>query len=133
MNSHFETLKALHVTCAMLSIAGFALRGYWVLVSHPLRSHRLTRVLPHMLDTVLLASALGMLWLWRLAPWGTPWLAAKLVALLVYIGCGIALMRLARTPAQQVLAYGAALLTAGYMVSVAMTHKALGVLALLGG
>ena len=130
--SSFEWLKMLHASCALVSIAGFALRGYWVLGAHPLRSHRLTRVSPHLIDTLLLATALGMLWLWRMVPWGTPWLVAKLVALLVYIGCGIALMRFARTPAQQGLAYGAALLTAGYIISVAMTHDALGVFAVLG-
>ena len=123
----------MHVSCALASIAGFALRGYWVLADHPLRQKRLTRVLPHLVDTVLLATALGMLWLWRVAPWESPWLLAKVVALLLYIGLGIALMRLARTVRQQRLAYAAALLTAAYIISVAMTHSALGVFAVASG
>ena len=122
----FDWLKLLHVSCALLSVCGFAVRGYWVVTGHMLRAHVVTRVLPHAVDTVLLASALGMLWLWRQPPWATPWLSAKLTALLLYILLGMALMRLARTTVQRLAAYLAALLVAGYILAVALTHSALG-------
>lgn len=124
-------LKVLHVCCALLSISGFALRGYWVIAGHPYRTLRLTRVLPHLLDTLLLASALGMLWIWGMSPFDASWLSAKIVALLLYIALGIVLMRVAKTRAQRLAAYGGALLVAVYIVCVAVSHSALGPLALL--
>ena len=39
-------------------------------------------MLPHLVDTVLLVSALGMLWIMRLLPWATPWLRAKIIGLI---------------------------------------------------
>lgn len=129
----FESLKAVHVTCALVSVAGFALRGTWVLLGHPLRDHRLTRTLPHMVDTLLLASALGMLWAWRMSPLDLGWVSAKMVALLLYISLGVGLMRFAVTPLQRVGCFIAALLSAGYIFSVAATHSVRGPLVLLGG
>ena len=39
---------------------------------------RVARTLPHAVDTVLLASAIGLAWLLQLNPLTTPWLAAKI-------------------------------------------------------
>lgn len=125
----FTLLKFVHVSCALLSIAGFTLRGYWVLSDNPLRQSRLARVLPHLVDTLLLASALGMLWLWQISPFAVVWIAAKILALLLYIALGVVLMRFAKTPGQRRLAYASALLVVWYIVAVALSHSALGPLA----
>ena len=127
----FALLKLLHVSCALVSITGFALRGYWVLTDDPRRELRATRVLPHLVDTLLLGSALGMLWLWRLSPFQVDWIAAKIIALLLYIALGIALMRFATTRLQQMLSYTGALLVVLYIFTVALSHSALGPLAWL--
>lgn len=119
------------MSCAILSIGGFAVRGYWRLSGNELRQHRVTRVLPHIVDTLLLGSAIAMLYVWQLSPLQLPWVAAKIGALLLYIGLGIVVMRFASTRGGQVLAYVLALCTAGYIVSVAYTKSALGVLVLL--
>lgn len=129
----FESLKLIHVTCALLSISGFTLRGYWRLTDNPWRNRKLTRVLPHIVDTLLLGSAVGMLMAWGLSPLVLPWITAKICALLLYIGLGMVVMRFASTRRGQVLAYSLALLTAGYIVSVAYTKSALGVLVFMGG
>ena len=129
----FEFLKTLHVCCALLSVAGFALRGYWVLEANPLRSAWLVRVLPHVVDTLLLGSAVGMLVIWNVSPLALSWVSAKIIALLVYIGLGLVVMRFAKTRRGQAMAYAAALCTAAYIISVALTHSALGPLVLLGG
>lgn len=122
----FAALKALHVTCALLSISGFALRGLWAINDDPRRLRRPVRVLPHVVDTLLLASAVGMLVIWRVSPFALPWLTAKLLALLLYILLGMAVMRFTRTRRARLAAYVAALCTAGYILAVAVTHSALG-------
>ncbi len=81
-------LKLIHVTCAFASIAGFALRGYWMAVDNPLLQHRVAKVLPHVIDTLLLGSALALLLALHLSPLTRPWLGAKIIALLLLYRVG---------------------------------------------
>jgi uncharacterized membrane protein SirB2 len=127
----FILFKHLHITCALLSIAGFALRGYWMYTGNSRLQHRLARVLPHCVDTVLLATAIAMLVQWNLWPWQQGWLLAKVVALLVYIGLGMIALRFGATRRARAVACLLALATAAYIVSVALTHDARGVLGVL--
>jgi uncharacterized membrane protein SirB2 len=124
-------LKLIHVTCAFLSIAGFSLRGYWMVSDSPLLQHRVVRRLPHVIDTLLLLSAIMLLVVWRLSPLETPWLTAKLIALLVYIGLGLVALRFGRSKGIRVGAWLLALVTAGYIVSVAYSKNPLGFIQLI--
>jgi uncharacterized membrane protein SirB2 len=123
----YGAVKAIHVGAAAFSIALFALRGAWMLASPARLAQRWVRILPHVVDTVLLVSAL---WLaWQLGADGTRgWLAAKIVALLVYIALGIVALRRGRTRGVRIVAFFAALATFGYIVSVAVTKSPLGIL-----
>ena len=127
----YETLKLLHVSCACISIGGFALRGYWKLSGNRLLDARPVKVLPHLVDTVLLATAVAMLVALRVSPWELPWVLAKIIALLVYIALGMLTLRFARSRGRQFLAYCLALATASYLVSIAFSKNALGFLAWL--
>lgn len=122
-------LYVIHVSCAFISIGGFGLRGYWMVSGDRRLQHRLARVLPHVVDTVLLGSALGMLVILRLSPLATPWLMAKIIALLCYIGLGMVALRLGRTPKIRATAWLLALLTALYILAVAYCKSPLGILA----
>ena len=119
--SNFELLKLLHISCAFLSIGGFTLRGYWMFTDNPRLRQRATRVLPHMVDTLLLGSAIGMLVIWQMNPLSLSWLTAKIIALLVYIGLGMVAFRFGATRQMRRVAFGLALLTAAYIVAVAYT------------
>ena len=131
--STFEWLKLVHISCAVLSIGGFALRGFWMLTANPLLQRRLARVLPHCVDTLLLASAIGMLVIWQLSPLAVSWLGAKVAALLVYIGLGMVALRFGRTRRQRLAAYIGALLTAAYIVAAAYSKSPWGWLAVISG
>ena len=126
--SLFEILKVLHVSCAALSIGGFTLRGYWMITGSPRLRSRPARVLPHLIDTLLLGSAIGMLVIWHANPFVLPWLNAKIVALLCYIGLGMIAFRFGKTRRLRLFAFGMALLNAAYIVSVAITKTPLGLL-----
>ncbi|MDS4013279.1 MAG: SirB2 family protein [Candidatus Accumulibacter sp.] len=123
--------KQLHVSCVILSAAGFLLRGFWMLFESPLLQTRAARVVPHIVDTVLLASAIAMLLISAQWPWHSHWLSAKLVGLLVYIGCGSMALKRARTRRQRAAFLLAALCALAYIVSVALTRSPLGALAWL--
>ena len=124
----FVWLKMAHVSSALLSISGFALRGYWMLTDNPLLQRRLTRVLPHIVDTLLLGSAIAMLFVWQADPLQLPWLIAKIVGLLLYIGLGMVALRFGKTRRQRAIAFALALLTAAYILSVAYSKSPLGFL-----
>jgi len=119
----FEGLKHLHMGCAFLSIAGFTLRGYWMLTGSPLLRRRPAKVLPHITDTLLLASAVAMLFIWQVSPHQSGWLMAKIIALLVYIGLGMVALRFGKSRKVRVNAWLLALITVGYIVSVAYSKS----------
>ena len=133
MGTGYASLKLIHVTAVALTFCGFVARGVGVLSGADWTRSRLARTLPHVVDTVLLLSALGMLWIARLAPWAAPWLMAKLVGLLLYIALGSVALRRRREPrAIRRVAWVGALVVFAYIVSVAVTKSPLGALAWIG-
>ena len=105
--------------CAYATGLGFALRGYLALAGSPLLRWRPVRVLPHFVDSALLASAVGMLYQWSLSPLATPWLQAKLTALLLYIACGLLMLRWGTSAPRRWVGFLGGLLVYAYIVGVA--------------
>ena len=108
----YAALKLLHQGAVALSITGFVARGLGSFAGAAWVRGRAARTLPHVVDTVLLLSALALAWMLRLTPGAAPWLAAKIVGLLLYIGLGMLALRPGRPPraAHRRLAGGAAVL-----------------------
>ena len=121
----YLALKYLHVTCVVLSGLGFALRGWWMLVDSPRLKTRLARVVPHVIDSVLLGSALVMAWQSSQYPFAQGWLTAKFFGLLAYILCGTMALKRARTKGGRVVFLILALLAYTYIVGVALTRNPL--------
>jgi uncharacterized membrane protein SirB2 len=121
----YLALKHLHVTCVVLSGLGFGLRGWWMLRESPLRQHRLARILPHVVDTLLLGSALTLAWWSGQYPFAQGWLTAKLFGLLAYILLGSMALKRGKTRQSRAGYFGLALLAYAYIVSVALTRNPL--------
>ena len=121
----YLALKHLHVTCVVLSGLGFCLRGWWMLRDSPMLQQRLVRVLPHVVDTLLLGSALSMVFLSGQYPFVQGWLTAKLGGLLAYIVLGAMALKRGRTKAIRARYFVLALLAYGYIVSVALSRNSL--------
>jgi len=126
----YATVKLVHETAVVLSVSGFAARGAGALAGAAWVRHRVVKTLPHLLDTVLLGSAVTLAWLLRLNPLATPWLAAKIVGLVVYVALGMLALRPGRPRAVRATAWLAALATVGWIASVAITKNSWGFLAL---
>ena len=124
----YFTVKTIHQTAVALSFAGFFARGVGSLMAASWVRGRTAKTVPHVVDTVLLASALVLAWMLRLNPLFTPWLAAKIVALLAYIGLGMVALNPQRSTGVRAAAWVAALASFGYIVSVALTKNPLGFL-----
>jgi uncharacterized membrane protein SirB2 len=125
----YAVWKLLHQSTAALSLAGFVARGLGGFAQAAWVRHRVTRIAPHWVDTLLLLSALAMAWTLRLTPADAPWLAAKIAGLLLYIGLGMLALRPGRPLALRFSAWLAALAVFGWIVSVAITKQPLGMLA----
>ena len=124
-------LRQVHITCAILSIAGFAARGVLMLRDSPLLQSRLARIAPHVVDTVLLGSAVALAWQSGQYPLAQSWLTAKVLALLAYIALGTIALKRGSTRTIRAIAFALALATALYIVSVALLRNPLGFLAAL--
>ena len=125
----YLALKHLHVACVLVSGAGFFLRGLCLLAKRPLGHRRWVRIVAHVVDTVLLASAMAMAVISSQYPFAQTWLTAKVIALLAYILCGTMALKGGKTRASRTVFFVTALLVYAYIVSVALTRSALGVFA----
>lgn len=128
----YTLVKLVHQSAVALSIAGFALRGAGALLGARWVAGRAAKTLPHLVDSVLLLSALTLVWLLRPSPAGATWLLAKVLGLLLYIGLGMVALRPGRPWPVRAAAWLAALAVVGWIVSVALTKQPLGLLAALG-
>lgn len=118
-------LKAIHISCVFLSFSLFFLRGIWLLRGSSIMQQRWVKIAPHSIDTVLLVSAIWLAWQLGYTPFNSPWLAAKIIALFVYIGLGMLAFRFAKTNAIRLYAWLAALIAFAYIVMAAITHDPL--------
>lgn len=118
-------LKSIHIICVILSGSLFFLRGIWIMRGSPVMQQRWVRIAPHSIDTVLLTSAILLAWQLGYTPFNAPWLAAKIIALLLYIGLGMLAFRFAKSNSVRLYAWLAALITFAYIVAVASTHDPL--------
>lgn len=122
----YSILKQVHVSCVVLSGLGFALRGLWMLAGSSLLNHRLTRILPHTVDAVLLASAIFLAILADQYPLRDAWLTAKVGGLVAYVVLGAVALKRGRTRSVRLAALLAAMGVFGYIVSVAVTKQPAG-------
>jgi uncharacterized membrane protein SirB2 len=116
-------VKSLHVSAVVLSYALFFLRGVWMLQGSPRLGARWVRTVPHVVDTVLLAAAVVLVFMLRQYPFGTGWLTAKVIGLVVYIGLGTVALRRGRSQRVRLRAWIAAQAVFVYIVSVALTKN----------
>jgi uncharacterized membrane protein SirB2 len=118
--SMYSTLKMIHISFAVLSIAGFVLRGIWMFGRRDILDELIVRVAPHVVDTAFLATGIWLVVTLRLDVMQQDWLIAKFVALLLYVVFGAIALRRGKTVRIRTAAFGAALATYLYIVGVAL-------------
>jgi hypothetical protein len=75
----YFAVKLVHQSAVALSLTGFIVRGGASLSGARWVNRRMAKTLPHIIDSVLLLSALALAWMLRLTPMNSPWLLAKIV------------------------------------------------------
>ena len=119
-------VKVIHVTCVVLSFSGFFIRGIWMLRDSVLLKRPWVRIAPQLVDTLLLVSAITLAFQLRFTPLEQPWLLAKIIALLVYIGVGLVALRFGQNKSTRLAAWLLGILIFLYIVSVAFSKSVLG-------
>lgn len=122
-------LKAAHISLAATSGTLFAARGAAVLAGQAWPMARPWRLASMAVDTLLLAAGATLWALLALNPLQQPWLGAKLLLLVAYIGLGTLALKRARSRGARAACYVAALAVLLFVVGVARRHHPLGVLA----
>jgi len=118
-------VKYLHISFVSLSYGLFFLRGVWMLRDSPLLQQRWVKIVPHIVDTALLLSAITLAIQLSISPLAAPWLMAKIIALLGYILIGTIAIKRGKTKHIRLIAWITAQLVFAYMVTVALTHNPL--------
>ena len=118
----YLVLKQLHLVTIALTLALFLVRGGWMMAGSPRLQARWVRIVPHVNDTLLLASGIGLAVMLQQYPFVHGWLTAKFLALILYIVLGTVALKRGRTRSVRIAAWIAALLVFGYMLAVARTH-----------
>ncbi|MGE5318815.1 MAG: SirB2 family protein [Hyphomicrobiaceae bacterium] len=121
----YSLLKPFHLATVAITLTLFLLRGIWMMADSPRLRARWVRVVPHVNDTLLLASGFSLAILLGQYPLVNSWLTAKLVALILYIVLGTYALKRGRTRRTRIAAWFSALLVFGYMVAVAIAHDPL--------
>lgn len=119
----YLAFKHIHVSAAILSLSFFMLRGLFMIYWPQLLERRWIRRIADSIDSVLLLSALGLVVTLHQYPFVHHWLTAKIIALLLYIGFGSIALKRGRTQGIRVAALIAALASAAYILSVALTRS----------
>lgn len=129
MYADYPWIKLFHISCVTLSIGLFAARGMWSLgTARPL--WRGFRVIPHLVDTLLLMSGMTLAFLIHQYPFvNSAWLTTKVIGLVAYIALGITAFRGSVPRYARVLLWLLALAVFGFIVSVAVSKQPAGFLA----
>jgi uncharacterized membrane protein SirB2 len=125
MTMGFLLLKGLHITCAIASYTLFFLRGIWSLRGSPIMRQRWIKIVPHVVDTLLLIAAIALAIAIHQYPFVDAWLTAKVLGLLLYIGLGFIALKFGKTRTIRIIAWLAAQIVFAYIVLVAIHHHAL--------
>ena len=123
----YAALKSIHVGSVVASYTLFFLRGEWMMRAPALLERRWVKVVPHVVDTVPLASAVALAMTVRQYPFAQGWLTAKVAGLILYIALGTVALKRGNSTRMRVTAWIAAQCVFFYIVMVAVTRNPLGV------
>lgn len=124
----YEMAKHLHVTAVVVSVLLFSVRFALSIMEHQARNNKLLKVIPHIVDTILLGSAI---WLVFLSPMTQVdgWIASKVIGVVLYIVSGFYALKWAKSKRSQILGFISAIVWITVTMGVAFSKQAFSFLA----
>lgn len=117
----YIALLFVHKITVVLSIIGFVARGWGHIFGKNWVSKKLVKIAPHIVDTLLIVSAISLVFVTGFKFTDT-WIIAKILGLIGYIVLGLMAFRFAKDRLSKAIYWLAALIVIFYVVAVAM-HK----------
>ncbi|HIC4862284.1 TPA: invasion regulator SirB2 [Salmonella enterica] len=118
-------LLTLHLICVALSVSLFVARYWWRYCGHALAAARWTRIVPPVIDTLLLLSGIGLIVKTHILPCteSGSWLTEKLFGVIIYIVLGFIALdyRQARSQQARFIAFPLALVVLYIIIKLATT------------
>ena len=121
----YEILKHTHLTALAISFLLFVVRGYLMMRESSSAKHKVFLIAPHIINLILIVSGITLAVFLHLNPANQPWLATKLVALVIYIALGILTFKHPKLQVRKIL-WLVALIVFAFIVSVAESKNPLG-------
>lgn len=119
----YAALKMIHISSVVVSYLLFTLRGIWMMQESAALRQRWVKASPHIVDTVLLTSAIALAVKIEQDPINDSWLSAKVAGLLIYIALGMLALRFGKTRQVRIFAWIGAQFVFFYIVLVAVTKN----------
>ncbi|MBY8316265.1 SirB2 family protein [Vibrio fluvialis] len=107
----YEGLKHFHLLTIGLSALLLSVRYVLMMMDSELRQHKFLKVFPHIVDTFLLLSGIGLIFVTGFVPFtaAAPWMTDKLTSVLAYIALGFFALKLGRNKLLRTFAFFGAL------------------------
>ncbi|MHB8621831.1 MAG: SirB2 family protein [Sulfuricaulis sp.] len=118
-------LKYIHVASALLSISGYLMRGVWMMRESPRLQQTWVKVVPHIVDSILIVSAILLAIQVRQYPFVQAWLTAKVFALIAYVVVGAIGLKYGATKKIRIAAWLSAIAIFAYIFLVAVSRQVL--------
>ncbi|MBU3824069.1 MAG: SirB2 family protein [Candidatus Oceanisphaera merdipullorum] len=127
----YVAIKHAHMMFAILSITLFMLRAWLALPAPERIKSKLLKILPHIIDTLLLAMGVWLAVLSQQIPFdNSPWLTAKVIGLVLYIVVGTIAIKRGKTRNQRLIATFASIAIFAYIYGAAVSKSPLSWVAL---
>ncbi|GAA0858266.1 SirB2 family protein [Aliiglaciecola litoralis] len=117
--------KHLHMTAVVLTILFFIVRFFWLMRGSDMLMKKWVKISPHIIDTILLASAVALCFLVPWNPLQHPWLWQKILLVVIYILMGFYVLKRANSTAARWTGFAVGMVCLALAGKMAVTKQAL--------
>jgi len=118
----YQTAMHLHVTAVIISLALFSFRFALTLKSSDMLQKKWLKITPHVVDTILLGTAIWLLTLSSMVQ-VDGWVASKVIGVILYIVSGLFALKWAKTNRSRIIGFVCAVIWILLTASVALTKQ----------
>ncbi len=119
----YAAVKHIHLTAIALSILLFVIRFIWSQFNPAFLQKKWVKIVPHIIDTVLLLSALWLCVIISQYPFVNDWLTFKVVGLVAYILLGMFALKWGRSAPMRWIGFIGAIIWLVLIANVAITKQ----------
>lgn len=121
----YAAVKHIHLSVIVISVLLFVLRFIWTVSQSQMMEKKWVKILPHVVDTVLLLSALTLCVLLSQYPFVDAWLTEKVLGLVMYIFMGTIALKIGKTGFMRTVGFVGALSWLAFIAVIAVTKQPL--------